>query len=106
MARSVLWRRCAEEDLAEAYLYLGMNSPASSERFVEAVQEVIDLLIDHPQIGNPWISRSTRLRGVRRWPIPGFANHLLFFRMTGSHLEVLRLLHGARDLQGILEDEG
>jgi toxin ParE1/3/4 len=38
------------------------------------------------------------------WPVPGFRNHLIFYRVTGDAIEVLRVLHAARDVRKLLEE--
>jgi toxin ParE1/3/4 len=50
---------------------------------------------DHAALGN-----------VRMLPIAGFADYLIFTRYDGDTVEVLRVLHGARDILAVLEDEG
>lgn len=37
--------------------------------------------------------------GIRRRP---YAGYLIFYRVTGSAVEILRILHGARDYERIL----
>ncbi len=42
---------------------------------------------------------------VRFFPIRRHRNHLVFYRPIPDGIEVLRVLHGARDLFGILAEE-
>ena len=51
------------------------------------------------EYGNP------RLKGMRMWPVPGFKNYLIFYRATETELEVLRVLHGARDIESLFQPE-
>lgn len=46
-----------------------------------------------------------QLSGIRQYPIRGFKNYLIFYRATESEVEVLRVLHGARDLEAILDED-
>jgi toxin ParE1/3/4 len=43
---------------------------------------------------------------VRSWPIPGFEKHVIFYRASPETVEVLRVIHAARDLAGIFGPEG
>jgi toxin ParE1/3/4 len=43
---------------------------------------------------------------VRNFPVRGFRNHLIFYLPVQGGIEVWRVLHGARDLPAILEQEG
>ena len=40
-------------------------------------------------------------RDVRRWPVQGFPNILIFYRIDGDSLNVVRVLHGSRDAESI-----
>jgi toxin ParE1/3/4 len=40
----------------------------------------------------------SRASGIRRWPIPEFPKHLIFYRPTDDGVDILRVLHGARDV--------
>lgn len=39
------------------------------------------------------------LEGVRRTMISGFPKHLLFYRFDEEEVFILRVVHGARDLE-------
>jgi hypothetical protein len=39
------------------------------------------------------------------FPVRGFERHILFYRPTPGGLEFIRVLHDARDLRAILEDD-
>lgn len=99
------WRSVAEEDLAEAYLFLATQSPEAAERLFDPVEAAIDLLIENPLAGRSRAFLAERAQGVRSWALPGFESFLLFYRPAGRGIDVLRLLHGARDLPRRLGDD-
>ncbi len=105
MAGRVIWHRLAEEDLTEAYLYIGMDSPVAAERLLDAVEATVLFLGENPRAGRQQEFRSPRARGVRSWKVTGFDAYLIFYRAAGKDLEVIRLIHGARDIPRVLEDE-
>jgi len=43
--------------------------------------------------------------GIQHWAVRGFESHLIFYRDTEEALEVIRILHGARELESILAEE-
>jgi toxin ParE1/3/4 len=45
--------------------------------------------------------QNSGLGEMRMWPVPKFSKYLIFYRVFGSDLEILRVLHGAQDLQAI-----
>lgn len=51
------------------------------------------------QFSNP------RLVDVRQQAIKGFKRYLVFYRVTDTGVEILRVIHSARDIEAIL-DEG
>jgi toxin ParE1/3/4 len=80
-------QQLAEEDLAEQADYIARNNIDAALRFVEAAEAAFSQLADLPDIGRPRLFRHPALAGVRSWPVPGFAKHLIFYRLTP---EVLR----------------
>lgn len=55
-----------------------------------------------PDIGWPYASSNPRLRDVRVISIGRFRNYLIFYRRKDDGVEVLRVLHGARDIRSLL----
>ncbi len=106
MSGRVIWRAVAEADLTEAYLYIGNDSPEAAERLLDAVGDAVALLLEKPQAGSPREFRSQRAQGIRSWAPRGFSNHLIFYKVSGDNIEVVRFLHGARDLLLFLDEDG
>jgi toxin ParE1/3/4 len=71
-----------------------------------AVEEALQFLVRHPRAGRVREFRAPRARGVRSWLVTGFPVYLLFYRIDGGDLEIVRLLHGARDLTDLMDDVG
>jgi toxin ParE1/3/4 len=94
----VIWRAVAEEDLTEAYLYIGADSPEAAEQLLDAVGEAVTLLLKNPHAGSPREFRSPRAQGLRSWSPRGFPNYQIFYKVSGGDIEIVRFLHGARDL--------
>jgi toxin ParE1/3/4 len=100
-----IWRAAAEQDLTAAYLYVGADSAAAAERLLDAVGDAVALLLENPLAGSPREFRSPRAHGVRAWAPRGFPNYLIFYKVSGEDIEIVRFLHGARDQRRLLEDE-
>lgn len=101
----MIWHRLAEEDLTEAYLYIGADSPAAAERLLDAVEVAVQFLFETPGAGRVREFRSPRARGIRSWVVKSFQAYLIFYRSDGEDLEMVRFIHGARDIPRLLEDE-
>lgn len=105
MTGRATWHRLAEEDLAEAYLHIGSDSPAAAECLLDAVEHAITLLLSKPRAGRAREFRSARAHGLRSWVVAGFENYLIFYRPQPEGIEVVRFVHGARDIPRLLADE-
>jgi len=74
-------------------------------RFYDKAEAGFLFLSRNPGIGRRRSFRRRALQGVRSWSVPGFRNWLVFYRADGDTVEVLRVLHGARNLNRIFKDE-
>jgi toxin ParE1/3/4 len=82
--------------------YLSAHNPAVADRFFENLQATLDLQAALATPGSPWISRNPALVDLRWTRVKGFANYVIFLRVRGHILEVVRLLHAAQDLEAAL----
>ena len=94
-------RPLAELDIDGAALhYADAGGVELGLRFLDAVEATFDRLRELPLTGHihPW--SDARLTGVRRTLVgPPFRSFAVFYRVTDDDaIEVMRLLHGARDL--------
>jgi toxin ParE1/3/4 len=94
----------AEFDEAEFYEYLARHSATTAQRFVDKVNETLRRLCLHSTPGMPWTSENPKLAGLRWAKIRGFPKHLIFFRLGDERIEVVRILHGSRDIESLLEE--
>jgi plasmid stabilization system protein ParE len=75
-------------------------------QYYEAVLATCRLLAQQPLSGKVFPTTVAALAELRRFPIcTPFDNYLLFYTPMASGIEVLRVLHGSRDLEPILESE-
>ena len=102
MTLEIRLRPLSRADIDLHVSYIAHDRPASAERFARRVLETLDLLADHPNIGARSSTRSRLLRDLRRWPVRGFENHLIFYFARTDHLDIVRILHGAVDLNRVL----
>lgn len=94
----------ANQDLAEiADYYAAAANLDVSIRFLYALRTEFAALLRHPGIGAPRDFPNSRYAGMRSWSVKGFEKILIFYRPTPEGIEVLRILHGTRDLHRIFE---
>ncbi len=58
-----------------------------------------------PGIGASYSHEHPALADVRCSPITGFRKYVVFYRPVADGIEIIRVLHGARDIHGILTEE-
>ena len=95
---SAKYSSLAESDLAAYAEYLQTNSLEAAVRFLEAFDVTIDFLKRSPEVGGRCVLANPLLAGTRVWRIKGFENYLVFYRLHPTEIEVVRVLHGSRDL--------
>jgi len=95
----------AIEALIESAEYIGADSPMSAERFLVAAERTFQELEGMPGMGHIYASDNPKLSGIRVWAIKGFRNHLVFYRALDDGIDVLTVIHGARNLDAVLPKE-
>jgi plasmid stabilization system protein ParE len=96
----------ARTDIKTSFDYLEEQSDLETAwRFFDGVQESLARIEQMPFIGSPRRFRSSRIRDLRQWPVSGFEDFQIFYRVTSKRIDVHRILHGRRDLKVIFETE-
>jgi toxin ParE1/3/4 len=90
----------AEADIEQIAAYVAEQSPQSSLTLVRELRERCASLLDAPR-GYPLVPRYEHL-GIRRRP---FGRFLIFYRVNQDAIEVIHILHGARDYERLLFPE-
>jgi toxin ParE1/3/4 len=87
--------------LEQADWYRQHAGESLAMRWERAVTSAISHILRYPSSGSPCAFRSPELKNVRRTIIPKFPRHLLFYRFEADEVFVLRIVHGARDLESL-----
>ena len=103
MSLRVVKHRKAKRDALRIFVYIGEQNMDAAERFLRALNDDIKKLSDMPGMGARREFTSRQLANLRSWPISGFENYLIFYRFDKETLQILRVIHGARDLERALK---
>ncbi len=76
-----------------------------AERYLTAVNQTCARLAKQPGSGTPYDAGLARLEGMRRAPVAGFTAYLLFYVPSGAGIDVVRVFHGARDIENLFAQE-
>jgi toxin ParE1/3/4 len=103
----VVVRPKARRDLDDQAVYLAEEaSPAIGYRFLVAAESTFALLATQPQIGwRPKVKRPKGLESLRMFTISGFEKVLVLYRPTPDGVEIVRVVHGSRDLRAVIRSE-
>jgi toxin ParE1/3/4 len=104
MAR-IVERPKARQELEDIAVHIGADRPSAARRFLDNIRKLYDTLAAMPAIGSLWEPENPRFAGVRHLPIPRYPKYVIFYRSLPDGVEILHILHGARDLGPLLEAE-
>ncbi|HMV49733.1 MAG TPA: type II toxin-antitoxin system RelE/ParE family toxin [Blastocatellia bacterium] len=102
---NIVRREKALEDLADLAFYIANDDADAADRFLDAFEASIAQLSQMPYLGVAHPAGNPALFGLRRWPIKEFAKHLIFYLVFEDTIDIVRVLHAARDLERILDKE-
>ena len=94
----------ADRDLDDQAAHLAAEASLETAlRFYDAASFTFGKIAQMPGMGEPWKSANPRLAGLRVHRVEGFTKHLIFYRPADDGVEIIRVLHGARDIDSVLE---
>jgi toxin ParE1/3/4 len=105
MTGRILRTEAALRDLNEQAKFIQRDSPDAAIRFLRAAEEAFDRLAAMPELGERQEFGRERLAGLRAWQVRGFENYLIFYRPIQRGIEIVRVLHAARDIAAIFDDQ-
>lgn len=95
----------AEADIDSHCEFLAQKSVEKALIFDQAVFETFDRLCEMPLVGTEREFINPKLFGTRIWFVKGFEKYLIFYRVFGNYIEIIRVLHSAQNTDLILEEE-
>ena len=87
----------AYEDLIEIWSYIADDSVTNADAFIDRLYETMKSLGRNPGAGR---QRQELAPGIQSFP---FGRYLIFYRAVSNGVEIIRVLHGARDIENIFE---
>ena len=87
----------SHKDYGAVWDHIARDDPDAADRVLRAFDAAVQLLSDHPNAG----PRRPELRPrVRSFPV---GSYVLFYRPMRGGIELVRVLHGARDLRKVFK---
>ena len=91
-------------DIVEMAVYIGRDSFGAANRFLDATDETFAALTRQSFLGAVYPTKNPRLHDIRAVRVKNFPNHLAFYFARPDGIEVVRVLHGAQDLDAALDE--
>ncbi len=89
----------ASMDIEDIFAYLASSNSDAALDFFDAVRVTFANLARNPNIGAAYNSSNPALQNLRRWPVKDFDSYLIFYINANNQVEIVRVLHGKRDLE-------
>jgi len=93
----------AREDIKQISAYIARQDTQASIAFRHTLENIYQILLDLPEMGSVRNFGKPELRDLRMLMIPRFKHHLIFYHTTTEGLEIVRVLHSARNLPALFE---
>ncbi len=84
----------AEEDLEEIWSFAAERDVEAADRLIDEITGRFDHLLAYPEAGR---ARHKLLVNLRSLPVK---RYVIFYQPTEDGVEIFRVLHGSRDVQG------
>jgi toxin ParE1/3/4 len=95
----IIKRPSARTDLIEIWDNIADDSEARADKFIDDLDRKFQVLARKPNLGR---LRDELAKDLRGFP---FGRYIIFFLPLADGIELVRVLHGARDLDAIFHPE-
>ena len=85
----------AEQDFREIWRYIAAHNPDAADRLLLRIDSKLELYAQNPRMGRV---RDQLAPGLRSFSV---GKYLAFYRIVPDGIELVRVLHGARDLKAL-----
>lgn len=86
----LVWLKRALNDRDAQLDYIAEDNPLAAVDQGDHIEDQVDQLLQHPQMGRPGRKQGTRELVISRTPF------IVVYRIKGRRIELLRLLHGSQ----------
>lgn len=90
--------RAALADFDAIYDYIAHDNPPAAAEMLRALDRSIQLLASQSRLGRAYRHRRLRLRLLTH------GNYLVFYRESPRVIEIIRVIHGRRNIPDILDE--
>lgn len=89
----------AIQDLEEIHDFIAADNALAALKLLDLFEEKFQIIAQSPEMGR---KREELAPKLRSFPA---GKHVIFYRCGQKRIEVIRVLHGSRDIEAIFEEE-
>jgi toxin ParE1/3/4 len=89
----------AERDLLQIWVRIAEDNFDAADKFVDEINDRLEDIAEMPGLGR---ARDELAPGLRSFPV---GDYLLLYRATDTGSELVRVVHGARNLRGLFRPD-
>ena len=90
----------AVDDLFEIWSYIALDNLEAANRLEDAVYKACAFLAEGPYRGAA--REDISKLPLRFWTVQAFSNYIIVYDPASDPLQIIRILHGSRDIRAIL----
>ncbi|PZU92471.1 MAG: type II toxin-antitoxin system RelE/ParE family toxin [Pseudanabaena sp.] len=99
-------RPIVSQDLITHATNISLENLDASDRFLYSAEATFNVIAQFPAIGRLSNFSHPQLTQIRQYQIKGFTKYIIFYQIQSPEtIEIMRILHGAQDLEFILTSE-
>lgn len=91
----------AIDDLDAIWLYIYKDNPSAADAVEDEIRSACAMLAEGPLRGHQ--RKDISKLPVRFWTLPRYPNYMIVYRPDSKPLEIIRVLHGRRDVKRLLK---
>jgi toxin ParE1/3/4 len=99
MSRRLVVSPEAKSDLVDIWRFLSSRNRPATDRVMRDITTRFRMLLDFPESGT---KRDKFRSGLRSFPV---GSYMVFYFAIEEGIEIVRVLHGRRDIEKIFSDE-
>ncbi len=99
MKRVVRRSALAEQDYRQIWRYIAADNADAADRLLLRIDSKLLVYAENPGMGT---ARDRLGPALRSFPV---GNYVVFYRLVAEGIELVRVLHGARDMSAIFGSE-
>jgi toxin ParE1/3/4 len=89
----------ARNDLNGYYDYIAESNQNAALALFDAARQTFADLARLPGTGSLYTIPNKPEQTIRKWHIKGFRKYLIFYRVQDEAIEIVRILHGSKDIE-------